>query len=142
VPKANAIKKDRTELTNFSSTGYEQTNLKPSGVQVNRLPTDMENLQLTITGLNENMAYCETIGLSKCLQAWADVMQYDEIMVDGIGFNPNSGYVYIALESGISICSMLGREVEYLSTDFEDGTELFFDTYDEAVSSQQLFNAM
>ena len=96
--------------------------------------------QLTIHGLNENMAYCETIGLSKCLEAWADVMQYDEIMVDGIGFNPNSGYIYMALESGISICSMLGRDVEYLVTDFM-GQEFFFDNYEEAENHLQTLNA-
>jgi len=98
--------------------------------------------QLTIHGLNENMAYCETIGLSKVLQAWADVMQYDEIMVEGIGFNQNSGYVYMALESGISICSMLGRRVSYLVTDYDNGNETFFDNYTDAVSSQELLNAM
>jgi hypothetical protein len=98
--------------------------------------------ELTIHGLTESMAVCETIGLSKCLEAYAEVIQYDDIMQDGIGFNPNSGYVYIALESRISICSMLGRAVEYLATDFEDGTELFFDTYQEAISSQELLNAM
>lgn len=98
--------------------------------------------ELTIHGLNENIAYCEVVGLSKCLQAWAEVMQYDEIMVDGIGFNQNSGYVYIALESGISICSMLGGAVEYLVTDFAEGTESFYDNYQEAVSTQELLNAM
>ena len=37
MPKANAIKKDRTELTKFNSTNYEQKNLKPFGVQVNQI---------------------------------------------------------------------------------------------------------
>ena len=53
-----------------------------------------------------------------------------------VGFNENSGYVYIALENGISICSMLGQDVEYLVTDFEDGTEYFLDTYEEAEKKQ------
>jgi hypothetical protein len=52
-------------------------------------------------------------------------------MDGGIGFNANSGYVYIALEDGITICSMLGRDVEYLVTDY-DGEEFLFDTYKEA----------
>ena len=88
--------------------------------------------QLTINGLNESIAYCEAMGLSKCFEAYASIG--GDIIEDGIGFNPNSGYVYIALENGISICSMLGRDVEYLVTDFNDGEEHFFDTYEEAES--------
>lgn len=100
----------------------------------------MEN-QLTINGLNENIAYCEAMGLSKCFEAFAEhALKQDEIMCDGIGFNPNSGYVYIALESGITIGSMLGRAVEYLVTDFDNGEEFFFDTYEEAENHLQTLN--
>jgi hypothetical protein len=56
-----------------------------------------------------------------------------------VGFNSNSGYVYISLENGISICSMLGRGVEYLVTNFEDGEETFFESYGEA---EQLIASM
>jgi hypothetical protein len=86
---------------------------------------------MTINGFATNtIAPCEAMGLSKCFEAYASINE--EIMENGIGFNPNSGYVYIALDNGISICSMLGREVEYLVTDFNDGEEHFFDTYEEA----------
>jgi hypothetical protein len=86
---------------------------------------------ITIHGFNqENIAYCEAIGLSKCFEAYASINE--DIMEGGIGFNNNSGYVYIALENGISICSMLGCNVEYLVTDFNNGQEYFFDTYEEA----------
>jgi hypothetical protein len=85
--------------------------------------------ELTINGLNENIAYCEAMGLSKCFEAYAECG--GDILDGGIGFNPNSGYVYIALENGIAICSMLGRAVEYLIT-LESGEELFFDTMEEA----------
>jgi len=78
----------------------------------------------------ESPSYCEAKGLSKVFGAYADNSSLEDIME--VGFNPNSGYVYIALENGISICSMLGRTVEYLVTDFEDGTEYFLDTYTEA----------
>ena len=50
------------------------------------------------------------------------------------GFNTYSGYVYIALENGVQICSCFGQDVEYLVFDFEDGTEYFFDSYDEAIN--------
>ena len=78
----------------------------------------------------ESPAYCEAKGLSKVFGAYADNCSREDIME--VGFNANSGYVYIALENGISICSMLGQDVEYLVTDFEDGTEYFLETYEEA----------
>lgn len=88
---------------------------------------------ITIYGLqSSSIAYCEAMGLSKCFEAYASIGE--EIMDGGIGFNPNSGYTYIALENGISICSMMGRSIEYLVTDFNDGEEHFFDTYHEACS--------
>jgi hypothetical protein len=78
----------------------------------------------------ENPAYCEAKGLSKVFGAYADNCSREYIFA--VGFNANSGYVYIALENGISICSMLGGDVEYLVTDFDSGEEYFFDTYEEA----------
>lgn len=77
-----------------------------------------------------SVAYCEAQGLALCFSAYAEHSAGEDILE--IGFNSNSGYVYIALENGISICSMLGREVEFLVTDFNDGHEYFFPTYHEA----------
>jgi len=88
------------------------------------------NNELTIYGLNENIAYCEAMGLAKCFEAYADIL--GDILDGGIGFNPNSGYVYITLEEGVTICSMLGGAVGYMVTDFDSGEEFFFDTYQEA----------
>ena len=96
--------------------------------------------ELTINGLNENIAYCEAMGLSKCFEAYANYFSGDTIFE--VGFNPNSGYIYIALEeTQISICSMLGRAVEYLITDFETGEEFFFDSVGEANVHLQMINA-
>jgi hypothetical protein len=87
--------------------------------------------QIEIYGLStDGIAYCEAEGMSKVFGAYANDCPGEYIME--VGFNSNSGYVYIALENGISICSMLGREVEYLVTDVEDGEEHFFDSYEEA----------
>jgi len=88
-------------------------------------------MTIEIHGL-ESFSFCETKGLAKCFNALAltDLPYIPD--VGGIGFNANSGYVYIALEEGITICSMLGRDVEYLVTDYDDGEEFFFDTYKEA----------
>jgi hypothetical protein len=77
----------------------------------------------------ESPAYCEAKGLSKVFGAYANNCNED---IFEVGFNANSGYVYIALENGISICSMLGQNVEYLVTDFDSGEEYFFNTYEEA----------
>lgn len=91
---------------------------------------------LTINGLSSDIAICEAIGLSKVFEAYSTILTVETMMEDGIGFNPNSGYVYIALESGISICSLLGNDVEYLLTDFETGDEYFFESYAEAITFQ------
>lgn len=98
--------------------------------------TQTTQTQMTINGFATNtIAPCESMGLSKCFEAYASIGE--DIMEGGIGFNPNSGFVYIALENGISICSMLGRDVEYLVTNFNDGEEHFFETYEEAESFDQ-----
>jgi hypothetical protein len=86
--------------------------------------------KLTIHGFDSNsMCYLEALGMSKVFEAYASIGE--DMMEGGIGFNANSGYVYIALENGVSICSMLGRDVEYLVADMY-GEEYFFDTYEEA----------
>ena len=82
--------------------------------------------------LENYLAYCEAKGLGKCFLAYAENCSREDIMM--IGFNPNSGYTYIALENGISICSSLGSDVEYLVTNMDNGDETFFDDYDEAIN--------
>lgn len=88
----------------------------------------MENL--TIRNLN-NPAFLEAQGLSKVWKAYAENSSKEEIIE--VGFNENSGYVYIALENGISISSFLGRDVEFLTTDYETGEETFSDSYEGAM---------
>lgn len=90
------------------------------------------NKNLEMHNLN-NPAFCEAKGLGNVWNAYADNCVREDIME--VGFNHNSGYVCIALENGISICSMLGRQVEYIVTDFEDGEEFFYDDYEEALQS-------
>ena len=95
--------------------------------------------QLTLNGLNEYIAYSEAQGLSICFQAYADNCPGEDIFE--IGFNANSGYTYIALEQNVTICSMLGRNAQYLVTDFDNGNEFFFNSYDEAVNHLETLNA-
>jgi len=94
--------------------------------------------KLILNGLDDTIMYAEAMGLSKVFEAYAENSAgADEIME--IGFNPNSGYIYIALENGVSIASMLGERVEYIVSDFETGEEFFFDDYDEAIDQLEQF---
>ena len=78
----------------------------------------------------DNPAYLEAKGLAKVWKAYYKNAAREDIME--VGFNQNTGYVYIALECGIQIASACGQSVEFIVTDFEDGEEFFFDSYDEA----------
>jgi hypothetical protein len=79
--------------------------------------------------MENSFAYLESIGKSKIWMAYAENFAGEEIMQEG--FNPNSGYVYIALESGISIASAFGHPVEYIVFEHDNGEELIFDSYQE-----------
>ena len=93
---------------------------------------------LTMINLS-SPAYCEAKGLGIVWTAYADECSQESIFQ--VGFNPNTGYVYIALENGISICSCMGQRVEYLATDFETGEESFFDNYTLAIEFLETLNA-
>jgi hypothetical protein len=80
---------------------------------------------------NNSICTLEAIGLAKCFDAYSDI---NSEKIFEIGFNENSGNVYIALENNISILSMLGRRVEYLVTDLENGEEFFFDNFTDALN--------
>jgi len=89
---------------------------------------------MELYNFDNQIAYCEAMGLSKCFEAYAKNCSSEEIML--IGFNTNSGNVYIALENGVTICSMLGRDVSYICHSNED-EELFFASYEEALNCLQ-----
>lgn len=90
--------------------------------------------EIIINGLStDGVAYAEAQGLAICWETYANECAGEYIME--VGFNSNSGYVYIALENGVSICSMLGRGVEFLILDIMNGEEEFFDDYNEALDS-------
>jgi hypothetical protein len=96
----------------------------------------MYSFNFDIHNLSSNIAHCEALGLSKCFAAYAHQCAGEDILC--VGFNPHSGYVYIALENGVQICSMLGGDVEFLYTDSEDGTEFFYDNYNEAIINSNI----
>jgi len=89
---------------------------------------------------NFSNSFCELQGFAKCFQSYADNFAGEDVQDGGIGFNSNSGYTYIGLENGITICSMLGRDVEYLITNLENGEETFFDSPTDAEEFLQALN--
>ena len=96
---------------------------------------------ITIHNFNgDSIPYCEAQGLAKVFQAYADHCTNESILEGGIGFNENSGIVYIALENGVSICSSFGHDVEYLVTDVEFGGEEFFEFYEDALTLIEHYN--
>ena len=85
--------------------------------------------------LNE-MGSLDIASMHKVIDAYEDIPSSDKyIMYEGTGFNTSSGYVYIALENGVTICSCFNHSVEYLVTDYDTGEEQFFDTYVEALAN-------
>ncbi len=92
------------------------------------------NNSIEINGFQDgSIAYCEAKGLARCFLTYANTTPAQTIQA--VGFNANSGYTYIALEDGITICSCLGRDVEFLVTDSDSGDETFYDTYEQAVEA-------
>jgi hypothetical protein len=61
--------------------------------------------------------------------AYAENFSCVEILEEG--FNPNSGYVYLYLEIGVTIASLVGGDVEFIIYDDETDAERFFDSYQE-----------
>ena len=81
-----------------------------------------------------SVAYLEAKGKSLVWMAYANNFAGEEIMEEG--FNPNSGYVYLALGNGTTIASAFGQDVEYIVYDFETDEDMMFDCYDELVIYQ------
>jgi hypothetical protein len=78
----------------------------------------------------EAPAVLEAKSLSLCWEAYARFAARKEI--EAIGFNDQTGYVYIALSNGITIASKFGQEVEYIVFDHDSDTETFHDRYIDA----------
>lgn len=83
---------------------------------------------MIIWGIENSIACLEAVGLSKVFKAYADHCAGEDIM--DIGFNENSGYVFIALENGITIASCMGQPVEYIVHNGEE--EVFHQHYVKA----------
>ena len=65
--------------------------------------------------------------LELCLEAFRENAFKEEI--EDMGFNRNSGYVYLYLSNGVCIASCFGQDVVYIQSNFETGEEDFYDSY-------------
>jgi hypothetical protein len=79
--------------------------------------------------MTNSFAYLDAKSKSIVWAAYAEHFAGEEIQEEG--FNINSGYVYIALENGVTIASAFGQEVDFIVYDDETEQELFFDCIEE-----------
>ena len=84
----------------------------------------------TLTQLVNGLGTSDIKSLELVLKAYRENAHREEI--ETIDFNENSGYVYIVLENGIQIVSQFGQDVEFITMDFDEEEEKFFNTYEEA----------
>ena len=84
----------------------------------------------TLTQLVNGLGTSDLRSLELVLKAYRENAYVEEI--ETIDFNENSGYVYIVLENGIQIASCFGQDVEFITMDFDEEEEKFFNTYEEA----------
>jgi hypothetical protein len=78
---------------------------------------------------NSSFAYLDAKSKSIVWNAYAEHFAGEEIQ--GEGFNTNSGYVYIALENGVTIASAFGQPVDFFIYDNETDQELEFNCIEE-----------
>jgi hypothetical protein len=85
--------------------------------------------------MTTSLGYLDAKSKSIVWAAYAEYFGGEEIMEEG--FNINSGYVYIALENGVTIASAFGKKVEYIVYDEETEEEDFLFTAKQAYAFLQ-----
>jgi hypothetical protein len=83
----------------------------------------------THTQNQTSYGYSDAKSKSIVWNAYAEYFAAEEIMDEG--FNINSGYVYLALENGVTIASAFGQPVEFIVYDNDTEEEKFFSTFEE-----------
>lgn len=79
----------------------------------------------------KTFGYSDAMSKAKIWEAYANYYAGEEITDEG--FNPNSGYVYICLENGITIASCFGQEVDFIVWDNDTEEEIILGSYEELV---------
>jgi len=77
-----------------------------------------------------SFGYSDAKSKSIIWEAYANYFAGEEIIEEG--FNLNSGFVYLALEHGVTIASAFGQPVEFIIYNDETEEEMFFDSIEEA----------
>ena len=85
--------------------------------------------------MQNSFAYLDAKSKSIVWMAYAEYFAGEEIMEEG--FNINSGYVYIALENGVTISSAFGKKVEFVVYDEETEEETFLSSVKQAYAFLQ-----
>jgi hypothetical protein len=85
--------------------------------------------------MQNSFAYLDAKSKSIVWSAYAEYFAGEEIMEEG--FNINSGYVYIALENGVTISSAFGKKVEFVVYDEETEEETFLSSVKQAYAFLQ-----
>ena len=80
--------------------------------------------------MTNSLGYLDAKSKSIVWAAYAENFAGEDIIEEG--FNINSGYVYIALENGVTIASAFGKKVEYIVYDEETEQEDFLSTVKQA----------
>jgi hypothetical protein len=81
--------------------------------------------------MTTSLGYSDSISKSIVWRAYANYFAGEEIMEEG--FNMNTGYVYIALENGITIASCFAQEVDFIIWDNDTDEEIILESYEELV---------
>jgi hypothetical protein len=79
--------------------------------------------------MKTSFGYSDAMSKAKVWEAYAKHYGGEEIMEEG--FNINTGYVYLALDNGITIASCFGQEVEFIVFNYDTGQEDFFYSVEE-----------
>jgi hypothetical protein len=79
--------------------------------------------------MNTSFGYSDAKSKAVIWNAYAENFAGEDILEEG--FNVNSGYVYIALENGVTIASAFGQPVDFYVYDFETGDEFAFESIEE-----------
>ena len=85
--------------------------------------------------MKNSFGYLDAKSKSIVWSAYAESFADEEIMEEG--FNINTGYVYIALENGVTIASAFGKKVEFIVYDEETNQEDFLITIKQVYSFLQ-----
>lgn len=79
--------------------------------------------------MKNSFGYSDALSKANVWERYAKHFAGEEIMEEG--FNVNTGYVYLALENGITIASCFGQASEFFVYDQETDEEISFLLYDD-----------